>query len=59
MAAIVEPSLTSIEQNGYEMGRLATNLLIDQIESGMVVNRSIIRTLEPKVKERESTGAKE
>lgn len=59
VAAIVEPSLTSIEQNGYEMGRLATNLLIDQIESGMVVNRSIIRTLEPKVKERESTGAKE
>ncbi len=58
VAAIVEPSLTSIEQNGYEMGRLATNLLIDQIESGMVVNRSIIRTLEPKVKERESTGAK-
>ncbi len=58
VAAIVEPSLTSVEQNGYEMGRLATNLLIDQIESGMVVNRSIIRTLEPKIKERESTGAK-
>lgn len=56
IAAIIEPSLTSVEQNGYEMGREAMGLLIDQIESGLVVNRSIIRTLEPRIKERESTG---
>lgn len=57
IAAIIEPSLTSVEQNGFEMGRVAMNLLIDQIESGLVVNRSIVKTLEPKIKERESTGA--
>ena len=57
IAAIVEPSLTSVEQNGYEMGREAMSLLIDQIESGLVVNRCVTRALVPKIKERESTGA--
>lgn len=56
---IVEPSLTSVKQNGYEMGKLAMNLLIDQIESGLVVNKSIVKTLKPEVKERESTGSKQ
>lgn len=58
IAAIIEPSLTSVEQNGYEMGRAAMNILIDQIESGLVVNRSIVKTMSPNIKERESTGAK-
>lgn len=58
IAAIVEPSLTSVKQNGYEMGRVAMNVLIDQIENGLVVNKSIVKTLKPEVKERESTGAK-
>ena len=54
-ADIIEPSLTSVEQNGYEMGCMAMKLLIDQIESGLVVNRPISKVLEPKINEREST----
>ncbi len=54
-ADIVEPALTSVEQNGYEMGCMAMRLLIDQIESGLVVSRPVCKVLEPKIKEREST----
>lgn len=55
-ADIIEPSLTSVEQNGYEIGRQAMRLLIDQIESGLVVSRPLSKVLEPKVKERNSTS---
>lgn len=55
IAAIVEPSLTSVEQNGYEMGCEAMKTLIDQIESGLVVNRSIEKAMEPRLIERESS----
>lgn len=55
-AEIVEPALTSVEQNGYEMGCQAIKLLIDQIESGLVVSRPIVKVLTPKIKERESTA---
>jgi len=37
------------------MGCMAMKLLIDQIESGLVVNRPISKVLEPKINEREST----
>lgn len=58
-ADIVEPSLTSVEQNGYEMGCTAMKLLIDQIESGLVVSRPIAKVLKPKLRIRESTRAAE
>jgi LacI family transcriptional regulator len=33
IAALVEPSLTTVSQPAYEMGKAATKLIIDQIES--------------------------
>ncbi|MBQ2322220.1 MAG: LacI family DNA-binding transcriptional regulator [Bacteroidales bacterium] len=54
-AEIIEPSLTSVEQNGYEIGRQAMKTLIDQIESGLVVSRPLAKVLTPRIKEREST----
>ncbi len=56
MAEVVEPSLTSVEQNGYEMGREAMRILIEQIESGLIVTKPEVCVMEPHVKERESTG---
>lgn len=54
-AQIIEPTLTSVQQNGSEMGRAAMKILIDQIESGLVVTRPLRKILATKIIEREST----
>ena len=56
IANVTEPTLTSVEQNGKEMGRAAMEMLIEQIESGLVVSRATRKMLEPHLIERESTG---
>ncbi len=44
ISAIIEPSLTTINQSGFEIGKTATELLISQIASGSknIVNERIV-----------------
>ena len=44
ISAVIEPSLTTINQSGFEIGKTATELLISQIASGSqnVVNERIV-----------------
>jgi len=55
ISGIIEPSLTTIDQPGFEMGRLATNLLISQIENkaGEILKETIV--LKPSLIERRSS----
>lgn len=54
LAAAVRPALTSVAQPTYELGRLATELLIERIESGrQLPPRHIV--LEPRLVVRAST----
>lgn len=53
--AAIEPSLTTVDQSGMEIGRLACNLLLDYIANGdkLVDNKTIM--LDPKLIVRDST----
>jgi LacI family transcriptional regulator len=54
MATIIEPNLSSVEQPTFEMGRVAAQLLLEQIDSKMqVIPKTVI--LEPKLNMRESS----
>ncbi len=54
-SAVIEPSLTTVDQSGTEIGRLACNLLLDYFENGntLVNDKTII--LQPKLIVRDST----
>lgn len=54
--AVMEPSLTTVDQSGFEIGRLACNLLLDHISEGnrMVKNSTIM--MSPKLIVRDSTN---
>ncbi|SHJ19456.1 transcriptional regulator, LacI family [Arenibacter nanhaiticus] len=55
ISGIMEPSLTTIDQPGFEMGRLATNLLVSQIENKAkeIMKETIV--LKPSLIERRSS----
>ncbi|WP_373516764.1 LacI family DNA-binding transcriptional regulator [Pricia sp.] len=57
-SAVIEPSLTTVDQSGTEIGRLACNLLLDYFENGntLVNDRTIM--LPPKLIVRDSTKRK-
>lgn len=57
-SAVIEPSLTTVDQSGTEIGRLACNLLLDYFENGntLVNDKTII--LQPKLIVRDSTKRK-
>ncbi|HEX9150803.1 MAG TPA: substrate-binding domain-containing protein, partial [Flavobacterium sp.] len=44
ISSVIEPSLTTIDQPGFEMGKIATHLLLTQIKdkSGSTVAETII-----------------
>lgn len=54
MATIIEPNLSSVEQPTFEMGRVAAQLLLEQIDSKMQVAPKTV-VLEPKLNIRESS----
>jgi LacI family transcriptional regulator len=55
ISEIIEPSLTTIDQSGEEIGRLACELLIKNIEKGNRVLNNETVILKPNLIEREST----
>lgn len=58
-AAMISPALTTVEQNGFEVGRVAMEALLEQIESGLVVSRQAERRIATNVIERGTTRQKE
>ncbi|RNL81873.1 LacI family transcriptional regulator [Sinomicrobium pectinilyticum] len=58
ISEVIEPSLTTIDQSGFEIGKMACDLLIHNIQSGdnLVHNKTII--LNPTLIERESSNRK-
>ncbi|MEM9143262.1 MAG: LacI family DNA-binding transcriptional regulator [Bacteroidota bacterium] len=54
---VIEPSLTTLDQSGMEMGRLACDLLLDHIASGDQISVTKTLMLNPKLIERDSTQA--
>lgn len=56
IATIIEPTLTTVEQNGYEMGKEAMQLLIHRMESKDIKSSPKTRVINTILRERESTG---
>jgi len=54
----VSPTLSTVEQKGYEMGAEAMRMLIRQMESGMVSTEYETRVFTPILQPRESTQVK-
>ncbi|MBO0992116.1 LacI family DNA-binding transcriptional regulator [Bacillus sp. SD088] len=54
---MITPSLTTIQQPDYEMGRMACNILLDQLDGKGIEKVDIV--LQPKIIERHSTQALE
>lgn len=53
LSEMVTPSLTTVEQPDYEMGRMASNILLDRLSGKNTENIDIV--LQPKLIERHST----
>ena len=52
---MISPTLTTVDQHSFEMGRKAAEILIDEIESGMSPNSVLDIKLETSLIIREST----
>ncbi len=57
-SVVIEPSLTTIDQSGTEIGRLACNLLLDYFENGNTLVNDKTIMLQPKLIVRDSTKRK-
>lgn len=49
VSAVIEPSLTTVSQSDFEMGRVATSLLVNQIEKRKDVNFNQTKILKSKL----------
>jgi len=49
IAAVIEPSLSTINQGDFEMGRVAASLLFEQIEHKTAIKKGLTKILEPKL----------
>lgn len=58
ISEVIEPSLTTIDQSGFEIGKIASDMLISCLKEkkAPIVNRTII--LQPSLIKRESTNRK-
>lgn len=56
IATIIEPSLTTVEQNGYEIGKEAMRMLISRIENTESVMPPQIKVVNTILRKRESTA---
>lgn len=55
VSEICEPKLTTVEQNGYEMGKIAAKLLIEAIDDENKAKKAITEVIPVKLIVREST----
>lgn len=55
LTEIVSPTLSTVEQKGYDMGAEAMRMLIRQIESGIITTEYETRIFTPNLQPREST----
>ncbi len=55
ISSLIQPTLTSVRQPSYEMGEIATSLLIDQIDHTGIPTAPINKILETRLILREST----
>jgi len=55
VSAVIEPSLTTIDQSGFEMGKVATSLLLEQIKNQTSIKKNQTKILQPKLITRKST----
>jgi len=45
LSSLIDPPLTTVRQPAYEMGKIATELLIDQIENNrLIIERKVLPT---------------
>ena len=58
ISAVMEPSLTTIRQPDFEMGKIATTLLFEQIENKSMHPKSQVKILEPELVIRNSSRKK-
>lgn len=58
ISAVMEPSLTTIKQPDFEMGKIATTLLFEQIENKSMHPKSQVKILEPELVIRNSSRKK-
>lgn len=56
LAEVVSPSLSSVDQHGYQMGEMATEILLEMIQKHSLENQKTYE-LKTKLVIRESTGA--
>lgn len=55
ISSVIEPSLTTIDQPGFEMGKIATNLLLTQIKDKQRQTKSENIVLKPVLIQRNSS----
>ncbi|MGB6153103.1 MAG: substrate-binding domain-containing protein, partial [Pricia sp.] len=55
---VIEPSLTTVDQSGNEIGRLACNLLLDYFENGNTLVNDKTIMIQPQLIVRNSTRKK-
>lgn len=55
IASIVEPPLTTVEQQGYQMGQEAMNLLIDRLANPDVSKQPDVKIFQVELRKRKST----
>lgn len=53
ISAVIEPSLTTVSQPDFEMGKVATTLLLKQIKNNIITNETMV--LDPKLIVRNSS----
>ena len=55
IASIVEPPLTTVEQQGYQMGQEAMNLLIERLANPEIAKKPEVKVFQVELRKRKST----
>jgi len=55
IASIVDPPLTTVQQQGYQMGQEAMNLLIERLANPEIIKKPEVKTFQVELRKRKST----